>query len=414
MLIQIKNNLFNSRLAAVLLLGFSSGLPLALTGPTLQAWFTEAGVGLVTIGAVSLVGLPYIFKFLWAPLMDRYSIFQLGRRHGWILAMQAGLVVTLFLLAQLDPASQTLEIGLIALAIAFFSASQDVAVDAYRTDLLTSAERGLGAAYYVFAYRAALLVSGGLALVLADFIGWKLTYELMAILILCTMLPTYKAPAVNVVDVGTTGMVESFIVPLRELLQRDRIIILLCFIVFYKFGDALALSLMTTFLLHGIGFSLSEVGLAYKLVSFIATISGAFVGGYILLRSNLFRALLLFGLLQAGSNLMFVVLAVAGKHFFLMASAVFIENFCSGLSTAAFLAFLMSLCNHRYTAGQYALLSAVASLSRVFIGPFAGLMVEQLGWVQFYLWTFVLSFPGIVFLILLKEKVLSYAHATVN
>lgn len=406
--------LFNSRLLAVLFLGFASGLPLALTGSTLQAWFTEAHINLVTIGALSLLGIPYTLKFLWAPLMDHFSLPRFGKRKGWILLMQLGVVMTLLLLANMNPGLQASNMGMAALAVAFFSASQDISITAYQTDVLTSEERGLGAAYYIFTYRIAVLISGGLALVSADYFGWKFTYEIMAMLMLLSMVPVFRAPQVNEIPVSSGNIFNTMIASLNDLLQREKIILLLLFIFLYKLGDALALSLMTNFLLHGLGFSLTEVGLAYKIVSFAATILGAFVGGIFLTRWNIYRALLLFGLAQAFSNLMFVLLAMSGKQFMLMAVSIFIENFCSGLSTAALLAFLMSLCNHRYTASQFALFSAVASLGRVFLGPVAGFMVNNLGWVQFYIWSFVLCFPGIVFLLLLKDKVSNYVHATAD
>jgi PAT family beta-lactamase induction signal transducer AmpG len=402
------------RLLAVLFLGFSSGLPLALTSSTLQAWFTQAHISLMTIGSLSLLGIPYTLKFLWAPLMDHFSIIILGKRKGWILIMQLSVALTLLLMAQLNPISQAAQMGLIAVFIAIFSASQDVAIDAYRTDVLLPAERGLGATYYVFAYRIALLLSGGLALVCADYVGWKITYELMAILILLSMLPAYKAPNVEEISCQTSNVLQTMRMSLYDLLRRDKILILILFVIFYKFGDALALSLMTNFLLQGLGFSLTEVGLAYKVVSFVATLLGGLIGGMLLLKWNIYRALLFFGLAQAFSNLVFVALAIIGKNFLFMALAIFIENFCSGLSTAAFLAFLMSLCNHRYTASQYALLSAIASLGRVLLGPVAAILVQRLGWVEFYIWGFILCFPGIIFLLFLKNKVFDYATLTAH
>ncbi|OGT37538.1 MAG: hypothetical protein A3F11_02660 [Gammaproteobacteria bacterium RIFCSPHIGHO2_12_FULL_37_14] len=403
--------LINKRLLAILFLGFSSGLPLALTGATLQAWFTEAHVNLYTIGTLSLLGLPYTLKFLWAPLMDYVNLPWLGKRKGWILLMQLGLVMTLFLLAHMNPDRQAMQIGWIALLIAFFSASQDISVDAYRTDILTSDERGMGAAYYVFAYRIAVLVSSGLALILADYFGWPLTYKLMALLVLLAMIPTFLAPRTLELMPIARNFSQTILESLRDLFQREQVVLLFLFIIFYKFGDAMALSLMTNFLLHGLGFSLTEVGLAYKFVSFFATILGAFIGGLLLIRWSIYRALLLFGVAQAFSNLAFAVLAIVGKQFFLMAITIFIENFCSGLSTAAFLAFLMSLCNQHYTAGQYALLSALASLGRVFLGPVSSMVVENGGWVQLYIASFLLSFPSLIMLIFLKERVLSYARA---
>ncbi len=401
--------IMSPRLIAVMLLGFASGLPLALTGSTLQAWMTEANVSLAAIGALSLVGIPYTLKFLWAPLLDYFRIPVLGLRRGWIMLTQACLILALVLLAGIHPEQQPGLIYSLALVIAFFSASQDVAIDAYRADVLKVDERGLGAAYSVFAYRIAMLFSGGVALIMAANLGWHTTYLIMAIVLSLTMVGTYFAPRVNEVRLANGGMLKAMMQGFWNLLQREKIVLLLLFLLLYKIGDALALQLMTNFLLHGLGFSLTEVGLAYKIVSFAATISGAFIGGLILTRLPIFNGLLFFGLLQALSNLMFVVLALYGKHFFLMASAIFIENFCSGLSTAALIAFMMSLCDHRFTATQFALLSAVTSLGRVFLGPLAAFMVMKLGWVEFYCWTVVLSFPGLLLLLFLKNEVGSYA-----
>ena len=405
--------LINARLLAILSMGFASGLPLALTGSTLQAWFTEANISLVTIGALTLLGIPYTLKFIWAPLMDQFLLPKLGKRRGWVLIAQAGLVITLLILANMQPSTQAWWMGIVALSIAFFSASQDIAVDAYRTDMLPVEERGLGAAYYIFAYRMALLLASGLSLVLADYIGWRATYEMMALLMLFSMLGTFFAPK-PIEATPAANVLITIKQAFYDLLNREKIILLLLFIVFYKFGDAMALSLMTNFLLHGLGFTLIEVGLAYKSVSIIATILGAFIGGLILTRCHIYWSLLVFGLLQAISNFLFVLLAMIGKNFSFMVFSLFTENFCSGLSTAAFLAFLMSLCNRKFTATQYALFSAIAALGRVFVGPIAGILVENLGWVQFYTWAFLLSFPGIFILFLLRNRVLSHAHVVLD
>jgi len=414
MLYKTAKMLTSTRLLAILFLGFSSGLPLALTNSTLQAWFTEAHIDLVTIGALSLVGIPYTLKFLWAPLMDHYSFPKIGKRRGWILLAQAGVVISLLVLANMDPSTQAARMAVVALVVAFFSASQDISITAYQTDILLTEERGLGAAYYIFAWRMAAIVSGGLALIFADYIGWKITYELMALLIAVTMMTTYFSPCSVEPDIHSANIVQTISAAIGNFLQRDKILPILLFIMFYKIGDALALQLMTNFLLRGLGFSLSEVGLAFKAFGSLATILGVFVGGVFLTRWNIFRALLVFGLAQAFSNLMFVLLAVAGKNFALMTASIFVENFCTGMSTAALLAFMMSLCDHRYTASQFAILSTFASLGRVFLGPVAGIMVENMGWIQFYIWSFVACFPGITLLLILKNRVLSYAQVPAN
>lgn len=403
----------NPRLLAILMLGFASGLPLALVGSTLQAWFTESQIGVVAIGFLSLAGLPYSFKFLWAPVMDYLNVPMLGRRRGFIAITLGLLILALLLLANLNPVSHTMWMAAAALLVAFFSASLDISITAYQTDILKSEERGLGVACYVFTYRVAILVSGGLALVLAAYVGFKVTYYIMAFMLFLCALWSLWIPSPPSFQ-STDSFYMTVKVAIKDLVSRDKIALILLFILFYKFGDALALQLMTNFLLHGLHFSLADVGLAYKSMSFIATVLGVFVGGFTLSRIPIFSGLLWFGFLQAFSNLMFVLLAWVGKNLGVMMASIFIENFCSGLSTAALLAFLMSLCNHRFTATQYAIFSAIASFPRIALGPVAGWLVQHLGWIEFYSWAFVLSFPGIVFLSLLKAEVRSYAITTVD
>jgi PAT family beta-lactamase induction signal transducer AmpG len=397
----------NRRIQTVLLLGFSSGLPLALTGSSLQAWFTQSGVDLVTIGSLTLLGLPYVWKFLWAPLLDRFIPPLLGRRRGWILLTQLGLCVAIIIMARLNPATQPSIIGLVALVIAFISATQDIATDAYRTDILHPEERGLGAAAVTLGFRIAMLVSGGLALVMADYVGWQVTFEIMAGLIGLSIIATLCAPKETPCIQPTQSLATFIVEPFKDLLSRDKIALTLLFVMIYKLGDALALALMSNFLLGELGFTLTDVGIAFKTFGLIATLMGAFVGGILMVRISLYQALIGFGLLQAFSNVMFVLLAMMGKHYLLMVSCIFIESFCSGMSTAAFVAFLMSLCNVKFSATQYAFLSALFALGRVFSGPIAAVMVHHIGWVNFYWAAFLLSFPGIILLTYLRGCVRS-------
>lgn len=416
-----QQNVINSRLFAALCLGFSSGLPLALTSSTLQAWFTESGINLLTIGFISLVGLPYVFKFLWAPLMDYFSIPRLGRRRGWVLLTQFGVALSLLALGSMQPDKQTQAMIGVALLVAFLAASQDISVDAYRTDLLQENERGLGAAYFVFAFRMAALVSGGLALLCAQYLGWKMTYQIMAFMMLLSMLTVYIAPAV-IEHKPLPNLFQNVQAALQDLLQRHNIVIVLLFICLYKFGCALAMSLNTTFLLRGLGFSLAEVGVVSKSVIFFAVVLGAFTGGILLTRWNLYRGLLVFGILQAVAILGFALLAMShqamlvdsAQKFLLMGLVLFLENFFSGMGTAAFFAFLMSLCQQRYSATQYALFSALDALPRVVLGPLAAILVKQVGWTEFYVWAFLFSFPGLILLVFLKQKVFYGEHATAN
>lgn len=408
------DSLFNSRLVATLFLGFASGLPLTLTSTTLQAWLTQSNVSLMQIGSISLLGWPYIFKFLWAPLMDQFKLPFFGKRKGWIIITQFILSLSIFALANVNPSENLSFLFSMAVMVAVFSASQDIAIDAYRTNVLQSPERGLGATYFVFAYRMGMLVAGGLALIFADHIGWKYTYEIMAGLILLSLVPTMMAPPVEDISHESNNILQTTWASLANILQRPGIVWLLLLILFYKFGDALALQLMTNFLLHGLGFTLTQIGMAYKMLGFIAIFLGGFAGGVFLLRLSLYHALLYFGLAQAVSNLSFVFLAMLGKNLSFMAFSIFLENFCSGMSTAAFFAFLMSLCDRRYTASQYAFFVGIASTGRWLLGPVAAYMVDHVGWVQFFWWAFVLCFPGIFFLTLLKDRVMEHVHATAN
>ncbi len=403
----------NPRILAVTLLGFSSGLPLALTSSTLQAWFAQSGISLKTIGILSLIGIPYSLKFIWSPIMDKVVPPLLGRRRGWIGITQILLCIALFILANLDPTIQAGWIGTVALVIAFISASQDIAIDAYRTDTFLPSERGFGSALYIFSARIAIIVSGGFALILADHIGWRLTYELMAVLMALSIFVTFLAPEIPGSIQPPKTFTAAIVEPFKDLFQREAIALIIPFIVLYKIGDALALQLMSTFLLRGLGFSLTDVGIAYKTIGFAASIMGAFAGGVLLTRLGLFRGLLYFGLAQAFSNLLFMLLAIVGKNYSMMFSTMFIENFCSGMSTTALLVFVTALCNQKYSATQFACLSALFSLGRIFLGPVAATMVERLGWPSFYAWTFVICFPAFFLLALMRTRVAFNAEAIV-
>jgi MFS transporter, PAT family, beta-lactamase induction signal transducer AmpG len=396
---------YNRRIGATLLLGFSSGLPLALVGGTLQAWFAQSGVDIVTIGFLSLVGQPYVYKFLWAPFMDRYVPPLLGRRRGWLLVAQLLLSVAIAAMALFSPAATPGALGVVALIAAFLSASQDIAVDAYRADVLRPNERGIGAAASVGGYRLAMLVSGGLALILADRIGWSAMYLLMATAMLVGVLGTLLGPEPEVPASTPRSISDAVVKPFQEFMTRPSAMLLLILIVLYKLGDAFAGSLVMAFLLKGPGFTLTEIGVVYKTLSLVTTIVGAVFGGTLLASLGLYRALLLFGVLQAVSNLGFMLLAAAGKSMPLMIGAVAFENFTGGMGTAAFVALLMAMCDHRYTATQYALLSALSAIGRVFVGPAAGVMVEHLGWEQFFFDTFIFALPGIALLRMLRTQV---------
>lgn len=388
----------SSRIAVMVFLGFSSGIPLALTGSTLQAWMAVSGVDLLTIGIFSLVGLPYTIKFLWSPLMDRFVPPWLGRRRGWILITQLALMLGITAMAFTSPGKTPWLIAGFALLVAFTSASQDIVIDAYRTDVLHERERGAGAAVFVMGYRIAMLVSSALALILSDYIGWQNTYLLLAAGILVGILSTIFGPEPAERVVPPSNLKEAVWGPLKEYLSRNSAISLLFLIVLYKLGDAFAGALTTAFLIKGIGFSASEVGTINNGLGLVSLIVGAMFGGSLMVRLGLFRSLLSFGILQAVSNISFMFLSWMGKSYGMLVFTVAFENLSAGMGTAAFVSLLMAMCNHRYTATQYALLSSLAALGRIFTAPTSGYLVEAVGWASFFLITALSSLPGLLLL----------------
>jgi len=383
------------RIAAILVLGFSSGLPLALTGSTLQAWLTVSEVDIQTIAWFSWIGVPYLLKFAWSPLMDRFVPPFLGRRRGWMVLTQLALMAAIAAMTLAPPSQSIVLLGALALAVAFASASQDIVVDAYKTDVLRARERGMGAAVGVFGYRIAMLASGGLALILADQIGWRPVYLLMAALMGVGLATSLLAPEPDAPAAPPRSLAAAVIQPLSDLFSRSGALSLLALVMLYKFGDALAGTLTTAFLIRGVGFSPTDVGVVNKFLGLAALLVGALAGGVALARMSLYRALLLFGVLQAISNLSFAWLAWAGKSYPLLVFAVAFENLASGMGTAAFVAFAMALCNASFSATQYALISAIASLGRVLFGPLTGALVIAIGWADYFVVTFVAALPGL-------------------
>lgn len=396
----------------LLMLGFASGLPLALTSSTLQAWITVADIDVKTIGFFSLVGQAYVFKFLWSPAMDRYTPSFLGRRRGWLLLTQVCLMIAIAGMGFLQPETDLRWMAALAVLIAFCSASQDIVFDAWKTDVLPAEERGAGAAISVLGYRIAMLVSGGLALWMADrWLGWQGMYWLMAALMIPCIIATLCAPEPTDANPAPKSLEEAVVAPLRDFFGRNNAWLILLLIVLYKLGDAFAVSLTTLFLIRGLGFDPGDVGMVNKSLGLIATIIGALWGGVLMQRLTLFRALLIFGVLQAVSNAGYWFLSVTEKDLFTMGAAVFFENLCGGMGTAAFVALLMSLCNKSFSATQFALLSALSAVGRVYVGPLAGWFVANWDWPTFYLFSIVAAVPGLILLLLCK-KTLEHAQRT--
>lgn len=500
---QATSHIHYIRLLGVLFLGFASGLPLALTGQAMQAWLTVDGVDIATIGFLSLVGLPYTFKFVWAPLVDRFELPFFGRRRGWIMLTQVLLAMMLFMMSQASPSTTTEYFSILAVIVAFLSATQDIAIDAYRTDVLSSEERGLGASLSVLGYRLAMIISGGVALIWADphgfDWGWPKTYKVMALIMIVAavvttiILPKIKreAPKTNakndLVGFGAiviaviagyqftkwTGpfvsqnIMKIFLAPEHELFikwadmislmygltitipfaywiakksnyetfnaslgsyfsQKGSVMFLL-FIILYKLGDAFAGSLTTPFLIKAMEYTQAEVGVVNKVIGIWLTIGGTLLGGAIMVRIGLFRSLFVFGILQLISNLGFYWLSIVGKGtlgYYAMPAFDWIiisikeatqidlsllaviagENITSGMGTAAFVAFLMALCNQKFTATQYALLSAFASIGRVWVGPLSGVLILSIGWPTFFLVSIAAAAPGMFILYYMKNS----------
>lgn len=388
------------KMAALLFLGFSSGLPFYLTSKTLQGWMTTAKVDLATIGFFSLVTLPYSLKFVWAPVMDRYIPPFLGRRRGWVLITQLLLLAAIAAMALHDPRTGLKMLAINAIAIAFFSASQDISLDAYRTDVLQERELGAGAAVFVLGYRIAMISTGALAFFLADRIAWPTVYLLLSTLLVIGIATTFMAPEPVLRDAPPKSLAEAVILPFGEFFQRagaGRALLVLVFIVVYKYSDSLAGSMTTPFLLKT-GFSQSEVGAVFLGAGVIATILGVLVGGAVIGKLGINKSLWIFVVFQGLSNLTYYGLSRIGQSHPAMVSAVVVENFGLGLVTAGMTAYLMSMCNKRFTATQFALLSSLMAASRdVLVAP-AGKIAETLGWPSFFLVTVAVAIPPLLLL----------------
>jgi PAT family beta-lactamase induction signal transducer AmpG len=388
------------KMAALVFLGFASGLPFNLTGQTLQAWMTKSGVDLTAIGAFSLVAMPYSFKFLWAPLLDRYTPPFLGRRRGWIVVIQVALIFAIGAMALRDPRSSLQLLAFNAILIAFLSATQDIGIDAYRTDVLETREMGAGAAMWVLGYRVALLVTASLAFVLADRIPWPTVYLLMAALMIVGIVAALRAPEPVLRAQPPQTLKSAVKEPFLEFFQRSGVLrgaAVLLFIVLYKLSDYMAANMSTPFLLQT-GFSQTEVGAIRGGIGLAATIVGVMAGGALVGKLGINRSLWVFGVLQAISNLMYYLLSVSPQSSLLLVTAMVVENFCTGLVTSGFLAFLMSMCNMQYSATQFALLSSLMSASRDILSAPSGAIAEATGWPTFFIITLLAGIPGLLML----------------
>jgi PAT family beta-lactamase induction signal transducer AmpG len=391
-------NVFASfRMFIVMILGFASGLPLGLTGGTLQAWMKTENIDLTTIGLFSLVGLPYTLKFIWSPLMDRYVPPMLGRRRGWMLLTQIGLVITIIALGLSDPKLTPQYIAFFAVCVAFFSASQDIAIDAYRTEVLSEKELGAGAGVYIMGYRIAMIISGALALIMSDHMSWGTVYFIMAACMAIGMLASLFGPEPVINEAPPKTLAEAVYLPFKEFFKRAGAIEMLIFILIYKVDVAFAMALTTPFMME-LGFTKTDIGIVLKGVGVAATIVGALIGGAFLVKWGIKRSLWVFGLLQAVSGFSFFMLARMGHNYPMMMTAICMENVCSGLATSAFTAFMMNLCDKRFTATQYALLTSFMAITRIMVQAPSGYIAKGLGWEMYFIVSILISIPGLLLL----------------
>jgi PAT family beta-lactamase induction signal transducer AmpG len=390
------------KMAALIFLGFASGLPFNLigNGKAFQAWMTASGVDLTKIGLFSLVGLPYSLKFLWSPVLDRYVPPFLGRRRGWLLITQVLLLVAIGAMSLHDPATGLKALAFNAVLVAFFSASQDIAGDAYRTDILTDRELGAGAAIWVLGYRIAMLITGWLANVLADRLSWGTVYLALAGLMLVGIIASLLAPEPPVREAPPKSLTDAVILPFRDFFARvgpGLGLLVLLFIVLFKYSDALAGSMTTPFLLKT-GFTQAEVGVVFGGAGLLATIAGSIAAGGSIARLGLNKSLWLFAVFQALSNLTYYGLAMAGRNHAFMVFAIVVENFGVGMVASGLVAYIMSMCNRRFSATQFALLSSLVAASRDILVAPGGKIAESMGWPTFFLITVAAGLPCIVLL----------------
>ena len=400
---RLREVLASPKMLAILILAAASGFPNQITESVLQAWLKDSGASNTTIGVMSYVALPYLLKFLWAPFVDRYSLPLLGRRRGWMLAMQLALAAAIAATALQHPGVSLAPITVCALAIVFFSATQDIAIDAYRADVSLPSERGLAAAAANLGYRSASWIAVAVALVIADHFGWRLAFLILAAAMALFAVATVRAPASHN-TYQPRSLSESVVAPLRELLGTPSALTLLAVVLLFKVGDAFANKLFTPFMMD-VGFSKTEIAVIVKALFTASSLVGSVLGGILMVRLGLLRSMLAFGVLQAVSNLLYCALALAGKNWLIMVAAVTIEHLAAAMGGIALVALIMALCDVRYSAFQYALLSVLALLPRYSLGYPAGWVADHGGWYVYYVMSFVLAFPGLTMVYLSRRKI---------
>jgi PAT family beta-lactamase induction signal transducer AmpG len=388
---------FSRRMLVALIMGFACGLPLLLTKGVLQAWMTKENIDLSIIGLTSLLAIPYSIKFIWAPFFDRFTLSFLGRRRGWLLVAQIALMASIAFMGFSNPLISPLMLVIASLMVTFFSASQDIIVDAYRREDLADEELGLGSALYVLGYRVGMLLSSGGGLIMADHMSFNAVYFIIAACMLPAVFTTLLTPEPYVTAKPDT-IKEAIIDPLVEYFRRRESLWILLFILMYKIGDIMASNITTPFYIDT-GFTLTEIGTITKLLGFWAIIAGASIGGIIMLRLGINRSLWVFGFFQAISTAGFAVLAHIGYSIPVLAAVIGFENLSGGMGTAAFMAFMASITNKKFTATQYALLTSFMAFGRDVLSAPTGFLVKYMGWENFFIACALIAIPGMLLLL---------------
>ncbi|MEJ2098370.1 MAG: AmpG family muropeptide MFS transporter [Desulfobacterales bacterium] len=390
--------IFSRRMLVAFVMGFAGGLPLLLTMGILQAWMMEAGIDLTWIGMITLVQIPYTWKFLWAPFLDRFALPFLGRRKGWLFTAQIALMASIVGLGYSDPVQNPWMMIVAAILVAFFSATQDIVIDAYRREDLPDEELGLGSSMYIYGYRLGMLLASGGGMILADHLSFPRVYLIMSLCLLPGVVTTVLTPE-PIVNVDLPqSMKEAMVNPLIDYFRRSGALWILAFILLYKIGDTMASAITTPFYLE-IGFSKTEIGTVVKLFGTAATMTGALIGGLVLLKLGINRGLWIFGILQALSTACFAILARIGYNITMLAGVIAFENLSSGMGTAAFVAFMASITNKKFTATQYALLTSLIGLPRALASSVTGLLAKNIGWEGFFIGCTLVAIPGMLLLL---------------
>ena len=397
----------SKRMWIVLLMGFSSGFPFLLVGGTLKLWLSRENIDIKTIGFFSLVSLSYSLKFFWAPFVDRYRLMLFGRRRSWILFTQILIAIALFQMSLLNPQTNLTFMAVVATIIAFLSATQDIAIDAYRREILEDEEMGLGSTLTQYGYKIAMLISGGVGVGLVDpksfDLSWNQFYLLMAGIMALMTLATYWAPEPKDDENAPKTLKSAIIDPFKDFFTRDRAVFILCFVILFKLGDAIGASMLNPFYVK-MGYSNLDIALIAKSVGLVASLTGLLIGGLLMFKLGIVRSLWIFGVLQAAATAGFSLIVFTGPEKWALAVTVILEDICTGMGSAAFIAYLSTITNKRFTGTQFALLSALATSGRNVFSAVAGVMVENLGWAHFFWVSGLLGIPGLIMLYFIQKQ----------